>query len=328
MSSARPVIVGALEGDASMKTVRGGFLPSNIAWLPDNLKVVNGKYFITLHACSHYLAGLCGKRRLTACNELGTILTIRNTGCEKLIKEMQSSRESVQGTNARGTRVIKKEVCTNAPDEITLTIPSPDGGPDVNMQFLFEMNAKTCPSMELTATNLDFFIKLVRISDFSDTRGRKRTIEERISFNFPEVACNYQRGTAQIRYRDSDGRLHAKSLKPPPPRSTDTAADQSAAMQACATELHGFYVEHHHPLDDDDEDSHDADADDNEYVDIDDDHAAVVPIEELAYKENVAEVVAEAAAHEAQYNEDNDNDDNMVAAELAAEVEETFKEFD
>jgi hypothetical protein len=166
----------------------------------------------------------------------------------------------------------------------------------------------------------------VHRSDFSDTRGRKRTIEERISFSFPEVRCNYQRGTAQIRYRDSDGRLHAKSLRPPPPRSTDTAADQSAAMLACATELHEFYVEHHHPLDDNDEDSHDADVDGNEYVDIDDDK--VVPIEELAYKENFAEVVAEAAAHEAQYNEDNDNDDNMVAAELAAEVEETFKEFD
>ena len=327
MSSARPVIVGALEGDASMKTVRGGFLSLNIAWLPDNLKVVNDKYFIPLHAGSHWLAGLCGKRRLTACNELGTILTIRNTGCEKLIKEMQSSRESVQGINARGMRVIKKEVCTNPPDEITLTIPSPDGGPDVNMQFLFEMNARTCPSMELTATNLDFFIKLVRRSDFSDTRGRKRTIEERINFSFPEVVCNYQRGTVQIRYRDSDGRLHAKSLKPPPPRSTDTAADQSAAMQACATELHGFYVEHHHPLDDDDEDSHDADVDGNEHVDIDDD-IAVVPIEELAYKENFAEVVAEAAAHQAQYNEDNDTDVNMVAAELAADVEETFKEYD
>ncbi len=70
-------------------------------------------------------------------------------------------------------------------------------------------------------------------------------------------------------------------------------------------------MEHHHPVDDDDEESHDADVDGNEYVDIDDDNA-VVPVEELAYKENVAEVVAEAAAHEAQYNEDNDNDDNMI----------------
>ena len=225
--------------------ITGGHLKPDEAWVPTVVDV-DGDVFLPLGKKSRLLPTLCGTD--LSCNAfLEELHTLRNKACNQVLCDLRSKRDPLAEVNRAAcaasslARSVKRDLASDAPKSISVSMPVPGSG-GVAFQELtlaFESDDKVTPSLLLTSHSLNFVAKGVRDS-LDSGRGRKRSLGDRIVFDWPECHWNYSRGSGYVAYKDMDGRLHTKHMK------MTEMDDKDAALQDLGQRLHEFYCENHH----------------------------------------------------------------------------------
>ena len=233
------------------KVVSGGFLPCQEAWLPSGLVDIEGEKFVAISKLDRRLRTFAGTA-LTFNQYIDELLKARNSACEQILKTLANESEAVvpQNLGKLGVSVAKKRLSMQAPKTVSVTMPvNGDPSNTADIKVLFESDFKVSVAVLVDATVLSHVCLGIHHNG-QGQRGKERTLDNRVKFNYKEVRFNYSRGSAYIEYLDADGSKHTHD-KHISVDARDTPEDEQHAMDDAAEYLHSYYVANHHPPADD-----------------------------------------------------------------------------
>jgi hypothetical protein len=178
------------------------------------------------------------------------LMEARNSVCEQILKTLANDSEAVVPKDVDkklSVTVAKKRLSMQAPKTVFVKMPV-KGDPSItaDIKVLFESDFKVSVAVLVDATVLSHVCLGIHHSAQGE-RGKKRTLDNRVKFNYKEVRFNSSRGSAFIEYLDADGRRHTHD-KHISVDARDTPEDEQLAMDEVAEYLHNYYVANHHPL--------------------------------------------------------------------------------
>jgi len=218
--------------------IAGGYLEVERPWMPSDITELEGDKFVPLHKLSKHLKDFLGKP-LHFCKFFDDLMEMRNTICEEIMKaaiEKQDPLGQVRKTPSKRDRLAEVVL----PEVVKLAVNPPVGMDNFDMHVAFASDFKSVVRVRVDAQSLEYVLNAVEQDDKYGVRGRKRSKEDRVRFDFKEIMWNYNRNCPYIIYKDADGAQHTKTVKLTSPAKSDNVVDEVAVAHT-VNKLHDFF---------------------------------------------------------------------------------------
>jgi len=229
-----PVTVTNVDGAVY---INGGYLETERPWKPD-VTEVEGRMYVPLHKLSKNLKDFLGKP-LHFCKFFDDLLLMRNTVCDEIIKTAVAQSDplgQLRKANSKRERISEVQL----PEVVKLAVQPPVGKDEFDMHVLFASDYKSVVRIQVDVESLEYLILAVDQEDGYGLRGRKRSHEDRVRFDFKEILWNYKRNCPYVIYKDADGAQHTKTVKPSSPVKAQEHVDENS-VTATVNTLHEFF---------------------------------------------------------------------------------------
>jgi hypothetical protein len=220
--------------------ISGGYMDEEMGWMPNSsVTIVDGKPFVKLSALDSKLAKLCGVE-LTLNAFMDELREWRGTACAAAEDVLLSEATPLGGGGGTAHKAVQRRRSLQhivAPTIVRFdAAPLVDGEAASRLTFVYEADKKTCVKILLDNENMRY---VVRGMHAGMKRGGKmhcrRDKSDFVSFDAaPAVRWNYQRKCAYVTYKDADGRVRTKSIKPNNPDDLPERDAAAALLQAFA----------------------------------------------------------------------------------------------
>jgi hypothetical protein len=188
--------VQVYDASEDTKVISGGFLSCQEAWLPSGLVDSDGEKFVPISKLDRRLRTFAGIA-LKFNEYIDDLMEARNSVCEQILKTLANDSEAVVPKDVDkklSVTVAKKRLSMQAPKTVFVKMPV-KGDPSItaDIKVLFESDFKVSVAVLVDATVLSHVCLGIHHSAQGE-RGKKRTLDNRVKFNYKEVRFNSSRG--------------------------------------------------------------------------------------------------------------------------------------